>query len=333
MGERTDGLAGGTGSTSDRSTGSAYIPSPGLPDPGAPVFNADADDDIRIRATDSGDAGGGGDDLADDPEILRARAEIEETRAEMSETIDALKERLDPQKLKEDAKDSIREATIGRAEDAVQSAKDSAQQALQEAGATAKGAGNKMLETIKQNPVPAALIGVGAGWLLVSSRQSDAGAARYEGTYYASPRDRERFYSGSSPSGGQPMDEKAREKAEMLKQRAQQTAGQVRETASEFTDQAREKAKMARQGFQEQVHDNPLGVGLAALALGVAVGFALPETRQENRWMGEARDNMMEKAEESVQQVAGKVQTVAKEAVSSAKEAAQEAANEQGLSA
>src|ERR671917_2654521 len=65
-------------------------------------------------------------------EIERTRAEIERTRADMGETVDAIQQRLSPENLKEQAKDRVRETTVGRA-----------------------------METIRENPLPAALTGIG----------------------------------------------------------------------------------------------------------------------------------------------------------------------------
>src|SRR5919202_1910660 len=81
----------------------------------------------------------------------------------MSTTIDAITERLSPDNVKEqvkeqmaeqvrDVRDTVREATIGKAEDMVRSA-----------GETVSDARAGVIETIKQNPIPAALAGpVGA---------------------------------------------------------------------------------------------------------------------------------------------------------------------------
>ncbi len=76
-----------------------------------------------------------------DDEVEATRAQIEMTRAEMTETVDALQERLDPQRLKEQAKVQARD--------------------------TARSTGSEILETIRQNPVPVAVVGGLLGLLLV----------------------------------------------------------------------------------------------------------------------------------------------------------------------
>src|SRR5919202_1836287 len=91
----------------------------------------------------------------DDPDALRE--EIAETRSELSETIDAIQERLSPEHVKEQvdalkdqATDTIREATVGKAEQMVTNVHE-----------TVKGTGKTTVETIKANPIPALLAGVG----------------------------------------------------------------------------------------------------------------------------------------------------------------------------
>ncbi|GIV96894.1 MAG: hypothetical protein KatS3mg057_1551 [Herpetosiphonaceae bacterium] len=84
------------------------------------------------------------------PEEIRDN--IEHTRAEMSETIDAIQERLSPAYLKEQVKDQVRETFHETRTAAVENV---------------KGAGSTMLETIKRNPIPAAIAGV-KHWLAVA---------------------------------------------------------------------------------------------------------------------------------------------------------------------
>src|SRR5205823_1859486 len=106
-----------------------------------------------------------------DPEIQRARAEVENTRANLGETLEAIKDKLDPHVMAAQAKqtaqdvtadvlDRARESTIGRAQDAVGGAVHATRQV-----------GENFMDTIKENPLPAALIGIGLGWMYLNSRQ------------------------------------------------------------------------------------------------------------------------------------------------------------------
>jgi hypothetical protein len=89
----------------------------------------------------------------------------------MSATIDAIQEKLSPQNLVDQAKGAMREATIGRVENMVTDVRNTAQEA-----------GNGFLETIKENPFPAALAAVGIGWLFMKNRGTTRNGYQY-GTY------------------------------------------------------------------------------------------------------------------------------------------------------
>jgi len=172
------------------------------------------------------------------------RADIEQTRAEMSETIDAIAERLNPTNIKEQVKeqvveqarevrDNVREATIGRAEDMVRNASE-----------TVTEARYTLMETIRQNPIPAALTGIGLGWLWMNRRSSPSNRRGQSFDRYG--------YSSSGPSyqgggsyraydyGGGGSQDQGR--VGQVVDRAQDMAGQARYTASSAVGQARDTA-------------------------------------------------------------------------------------------
>src|SRR5688572_10976855 len=104
-----------------------------------------------------------------DPEVIRAQ--IEQTRANMTRTVNSIQEKLAPERLAQQAKDSIREATIGKVEEMADTARRKANSWT-----------SSLTETIKQNPVPAAMIGIGLGWLLMKG--SNGEVKRNEYHYY-----------------------------------------------------------------------------------------------------------------------------------------------------
>ena len=237
---------------------------------------------------------GGGSSGEERPEEIRS--DIEQTRTELSETIDAIQERLSPEHLKEQATSAVREATVGKAEQAVSSATE-----------TARGTGARMLETIKQNPLPAALAGIGIGWLVMKSRSGASGG------------------QASGQAAGQ-LPQKVGETVSQAQERAGQMAGQVQERAGEMVSSAQETAGQVASQTQGQVQrllqESPLAVGGVALALGAAVGLALPETQQEHQIMGQTRDRLMEQAKATAKETQEKVQHVAEEAQKAATEEA-----------
>src|SRR5215212_6703094 len=138
----------------------------------------------------------GADEIEQTEDTAEIRAEIEETRAEMSDTIEAIQERLNPQHLKEQVKDqvreqlqevkaTVREATIGKAEDMVRNV-----------GDTLDEARYGLMETIRQNPIPAAMVGIGLGWLFMNQR---SGTGRRYNRY----SDQTSYYRGGRPYYGE----------------------------------------------------------------------------------------------------------------------------------
>ncbi len=121
------------------------------------------EDSANASSTDSGQ---------EDPNAIRA--EISDTRDRMSTTLDAIGERLNPHHVKEQVteqvkesidqvKDSIRGATIGRVEDM-------AHQAADRMSETKRG----VVDMVRDNPIPAAMVGIGLGWMMLNGGSSDS---------------------------------------------------------------------------------------------------------------------------------------------------------------
>ena len=122
-----------------------------------------------------------------DPEAIAD--DIRETRAEMDETIDALSAKLSPSHLIDEAKDAFTSSARDAGSSMLESFKDSS-----------------FLDTIKENPVPAAAVGLSVAWFL--SKMGEAETDRYRderfratGDPYYAPRPRARYgayrYGGS----------------------------------------------------------------------------------------------------------------------------------------
>ncbi len=89
-------------------------------------------------------------------EVEATRAQIELTRLEMSETVDDLQDRLDPETLKEQARTRAKE--------------------------TARDAGSQFVETLRQNPVPVAIIGGLFGLVILGRLLSGGGGEERRGS-------------------------------------------------------------------------------------------------------------------------------------------------------
>ena len=104
-------------------------------------------------------------DNDDNSDTTAIRAEIAETRDRMSDTLDEIGHRLNPNVVKEQVtqrvKEGIREATIGRVEHMARTAVDKVNDTRY-----------SLTDTVRDNPVPAAMVAIGLGWLMVNRRSS-----------------------------------------------------------------------------------------------------------------------------------------------------------------
>jgi ElaB/YqjD/DUF883 family membrane-anchored ribosome-binding protein len=252
----------------------------------------DGDDDIAIGAP-------AGDHTGTDTEAIRD--EIEHTRAQMSGTIDEIQARLSPRRLMDEAKETVRDATVGKVKDVMNTAGDSA---------------SGIVDRIKANPIPAAMIGIGAWWLFGKSqpRTSSGGWSRpsYGGrSAYASGGYNRWDDSDGASNLTERTQERVSEFADRAEERASEFAGRAKERASEYADRVGEYADQAQTEFDRMLRDNPLAIGAAAIAVGAALGFAVPETRHERQWMGDMREQLADKAQDLAQGAVDKVQQVA----------------------
>jgi hypothetical protein len=238
------------------------------------------------------------------------------------------------------ARTAVHDATVGRVEHMVHDARE-----------TVTDAGSSVLETIKANPIPAALIGVGLGWLLFGARSSGSsertmrryrlqgGNERYgygAGYGYAEGRDEQSFARGprramrqgqraignavhQAGEGVSNVGHRVQEGASHLVEGAQETAHNVGEKVSQLAHDAEHRAselagdarvrgrqvmrgagrqmRRAEQGIESTLRENPLALGAVAIAIGAAIGLALPHTHVEDEWMGDTKDRLLHRAE------------------------------------
>jgi ElaB/YqjD/DUF883 family membrane-anchored ribosome-binding protein len=116
-----------------------------------------------------------GDRDPNDPQVIRQN--IERRRAQMSETINRIQYRLDPDRLRNEAEEAVRDATIGKVEDM-------AYKARRRVERTQRG----VVQKVKNNPIPAALIGLGLGWLVMSGNNEEEDNYDYDRYRYGYDR-------------------------------------------------------------------------------------------------------------------------------------------------
>jgi len=210
-------------------------------------------------------------------------AEILRARADMDATLTAIESRLTAGALFDQSVDYLRHS--------------GANEFVSNLGAS-----------VKQNPLSIVLVGVGLSWLMLSGRNPPRGIGA------ASDEERYGVESAGAPPG-------VRERAGDALDRVSAAAGSARESAAKTTQTAAEKladaastardrarhaiedgrrqARRARRGYDYLLREQPFTLGAIGLAVGAVIAAALPRTRQEDEWMGEARDHLAEKASEA----------------------------------
>lgn len=241
---------------------------------------------------------------------------IEETKAAVRE-------------LGAQASAAARDATIGKVERMANST-----------GQTTKSFSSKVLSTMKQNPGPSALTGLGIGWLVLNGRnagsqqqmRSSAGSQK-RSSGDQGPGKAEQV-AGQLHATADNVQGKAGEMVDQVQDTASSIAGQAHETADKVTnqtyqtiDQIAEQAQQIPGRLQHLLEENPMAVGAVAIALGGAAALLIPESQREIQFMGEARDKVVDRAQSGAQDVMQKVQRVAEEV----EESAGEEARKQGI--
>jgi ElaB/YqjD/DUF883 family membrane-anchored ribosome-binding protein len=167
--------------------------------------------------------------------------------------------------------------------------------------------GGGIMGRIRNNPIPAALAGVGLTWLAFSRGERQSEYGEYGG-YRGDWRE-----PGWQASGGRTRsaDTGARGLTDNLTDSATDIASRTRNYASETADSVKQMARRRQNQLERMIQENPLLVGAGALMLGAAFGLAVPETEAENEWMGEARDNVVHRARDAARDAANQVQEAA----------------------
>jgi len=177
------------------------------------------------------------------------------------------------------------------------------------------------VDRLISNPIPTAMATAGLTWLAMSGRSESGASHQRNGSWQQPARGYRRpagAASGSERHERSTMDT-VTESAETLTNRtkayATDVASQAEEYAEDMGEAVRYTGRQAQNQLQRLMRTNPLLVGAGALALGAAIGVMAPETESENEWMGEARETVMDRAEDMARTAASRVQNAAGEMV------------------
>jgi len=176
-----------------------------------------------------------------------------------------------------------------------------------------------LFDRLISNPIPTAMATAGLTWLALSGRSDTAGSYRRNG-FWQEPGGANRRPDGAASERHERTTlDTVTESAEALTNRTKAYASNVASQAEEYAGDVGEAVsytgRQAQNQLQRLMRTNPLLVGAGALALGAAIGVMAPETESENEWMGEARETMMDRAEDMARTAASRVQDAAGEMV------------------
>jgi len=247
---------------------------------------------------------------------IQARdAAIEVTKYAIDEAKTAVRE------LADQATASLRASTVGRIEEMAATTRN-----------TAQAAQTDLVSLVKHNPIPAALAAIGLGWLWShrssGSYGSSYGSSTYNGNWDSSSRSSSNAYG--TDGGGVDVTGQARQVAGQVMDQVQERAGVIQEKAGQVQQQVGQipgqipmragQMQEQAQGFWQMLESNPIAMGALGVVAGGIVGMMLPETEQEQRLLGETRDQVIGSVQDIAGQTLQQVQDVAKQAASAATE-------------
>jgi ElaB/YqjD/DUF883 family membrane-anchored ribosome-binding protein len=226
-----------------------------------------------------------------DPEEIER--EIGQTRNRLSRDIDELGNKLSPQNLKEEAKSAIKGAAQG---------------AVSNVGEQARRTGSRLVEVIRENPLPVIAVGAGVTWLLTQRSGSEVSGSKMARYAYTGPERRQgdswqsgiRSRVGGTVSG---VKDSVSEAASNIAERAGEFKDRAGERIGDLGSEARRKTRRIKTNLQHAAEENPLALAIGAAVVGLALGMLLPGTRREDELMGSSRDQLVDRAERTAERV------------------------------
>lgn len=166
---------------------------------------------------------------------------------------------------------------------------------------------------VENNPMPTILAGVSLIWLITASKQPSVqqGESFTDkiGQKAGATRDKVSSATSSLSSSSHDAAERTRETGHQMAASASDAMHRVSDASRQTAESARSGLRNAREGYTHMLHEQPLLVGILAVAAGAALGGLAPRTSVEDRMMGEMSDrrsdDLKDKTEEKLQEMQG----------------------------
>lgn len=276
-------------------------------------------------------------------------SEIDDTRYTMDRTMNEISERFHPRSIVDHAFNYVTK-------------KENREQIAN----YAKDAGESLAESFRRNPGPLLLIGGGIAWLLTGEHKEKREVHHYYAPYGSGvdartgrpyPTERETGGSLDSREGGDGFGEKAKSAAkeaggkaagaisgkagdaiDSVRDSATQAGSSMRQSGIEAGESFRHGVSSAGRQSQHQLaegarkagstaRENPIAVGLGAMALGIIAGGLVPGSKTEERIAGPQSEEAGRRLSQAAETAKEKVSTTVRQTA----EAASESAKEQGI--
>jgi len=208
------------------------------------------------------------------------RDNIRRTRAAMDETLAALSAKIHPKTLLDDVIDSFSSAD---GENGV------------------SDMGQKLLASIKTNPIPLGLIATGLTWMVLSSRDQDTdrpnGSFSNDEEGLRRSRQPERHRWGSSAAVAD-LDWERRRALEGKSDEDENTSrlGRVAKAPAHAVRGVGRGLQRGGHAISNGIEDHPFSIGLTALSLGLIAGMFLPASSKEDKILGPRSDRLLDSA-------------------------------------
>jgi hypothetical protein len=258
--------------------------------------------------------------------------EVRDSRADVERTLDQIQERLSPGQL------------------------------LDQAVGYLRGGGGEFVrnlgDSVRNNPLPVTLVGVGLAWMMLADRgrngdrpqapdmerdweRDDWDELAYDpyaeseyvaGSLYEETTIGPAFGKESATGRGigdrmSEVGDRAKEAGASVGERLSEAGDSLRSRAERTGASARRYGRRAKESAFQALSEHPLVLGAVGLAVGAALGGALPPSETEDRLMGKTGDRLQRRAAEAGREGLAK----ARAAAGAAYDAARDEAEAQGL--
>lgn len=246
-------------------------------------------------------------DLDKSPEDLER--EIDAKRASISNLVDSLESRFTPGQL------------------------------FDQALSYTKGNGGEFFQnlgtTLKNNPVPTVLTGVGLAWLAMNQKKPFQPGSASSGSglggmvsqvadqvsqAFSGAGDRLHGAADTARDHGQSLRSKAGDLSDRATDSLDATASQLTDKAHDVGQRVQEQASEVKGQFEQLLKEQPLVLAAIGIALGAALGAALPSTRKEDELMGQTRDDLADTLKSKGQEAYAVAKDTVKQATDTAPE-------------